>query len=93
MRFTTIAWKNLRRRPTRTVLTIVGLSVAVAAVVALVGIADGFERSYIDLFKKRGVELIVQRANPGNDNLDRMLDPSIKAKLEKLHGVREVFPG
>jgi putative ABC transport system permease protein len=93
MRFTTIAWKNLRRRPTRTVLTIVGLSVAVAAVVALVGIADGFERSYIDLFKKRGVELIVQRANPGNDNLDRMLDPSIKAKLEKLHGAREVFPG
>jgi putative ABC transport system permease protein len=37
--------------------------------------------------------LIVQKANPGNDNLDRMLDPSVKEKLQKIHGVREVFPG
>ena len=34
MRFTTIAWRNLLRRPTRTSLTVVGLAIAVAAVVA-----------------------------------------------------------
>ena len=92
MRFTTIAWRNLLRRPTRTSLTVVGLGIAVAAVVALVGISDGFERSYVDLFHDRQVDLIVQRASNAN-NLNRQLDPSLREKIQQIPGVKEVFPG
>ncbi|HEV2970381.1 MAG TPA: ABC transporter permease [Pirellulales bacterium] len=91
MRFTTIAWRNLLRRPTRTLLTVVGLAIAVAAVVALVGISDGFERSYVNLLHDRQVELIVQRASGGN-NLNRLLDPSLRKSLQGLAEVNEVFP-
>jgi putative ABC transport system permease protein len=91
MRFTTIAWRNLLRRPARTLLTVVGLAIAVAAVVALVGISDGFERSYVNLLHDRQVELIVQRASGGN-NLNRLLDPSLRKSLQGLPEVNEVFP-
>jgi putative ABC transport system permease protein len=92
MRFTTIAWRNLLRRPTRTLLTVAGLGIAVAAVVALVGISDGFERSYVDLFHDRQVELIVQRAS-NSSNLNRQIDPSLREKIQTIPGVKEVFPG
>jgi putative ABC transport system permease protein len=92
MRFTTIAWRNLLRRPTRTLLTVAGLGIAVAAVVALVGISDGFERSYVDLFHDRQVELIVQRAS-NSSNLNRQIEPSLREKIQAIPGVKEVFPG
>jgi putative ABC transport system permease protein len=92
MPFTTIAWRNLSRRPIRTLLTVVGLGIAVATVVALVGIADGFERSYVNMFHDRQTELIVQRTGT-NDNLNRLLDPHLRPKIEHLPGVKEVFPG
>jgi putative ABC transport system permease protein len=91
MRFTTIAWRNLLRRPTRTLLTVAGLGVAVAAVVALVGIADGFERSFLDLYHDRQVELIVQRASNSSD-LNRQIDPSFRGRIREIPGVKEVFP-
>ena len=92
MRFTTIAWRNLLRRPTRTLLTIGGLGVAVAAVVALVGISDGFERSFVDLYQNRQVELIVQRAAKSSD-VNGQIDPALRGRIQKIPGVKEVFPG
>lgn len=92
MRFSTIAWRNLLRRPTRTLLTVAGLGVAVAAVVALVGISDGFERSFIGLYQDRQVELIVQRASNSSD-VNRQIDPSRRSGIQEIPGVKEVFPG
>ena len=43
----------------------VGLAVAVAAVVALVGISDGFSRHFKELYARRGVDLVVQRVGSG----------------------------
>jgi putative ABC transport system permease protein len=92
MRFTTIAWRNLLRRPTRTLLTVTGLGVAVAAFVALVGISDGFERSFVGLYHDRQVELIVQRASNSSE-LNRQIDPSRRGRIQEIPGVKEVFPG
>ena len=93
MRFTTIAWRNLLRRPTRTLLTVAGLGVAVAAVVGLVGISDGFQRSFVDLYQNRQVELIVQRASNSSE-INRQIDPGRRAdEFRKIPGVKEVFPG
>ncbi|HEV3415182.1 MAG TPA: ABC transporter permease [Pirellulales bacterium] len=61
MQFFVFIWRNLLRRPVRSGLTIVGLAVAVAAVVALVGISDGFSRQFQELYDHRGVDLVVQK--------------------------------
>ncbi len=92
MRLVTITWRNLFRRKARTLLTISGLAVAVLSVVALVGISEGFQRSYVDLFSERQVDIIVQHAGSSN-NLNRQLDYSVGDKLRKVSGVREVLPG
>jgi len=92
MRLATIIWRNLLRRPARSLLTVSGLGVAVTAVVSLVGITDGFERSYIDLYNNRHVDLIVQRGGNGH-NLNRLIDYGVGDELRQLPGIRDVLPG
>ena len=52
---------NLYRRPARSGLTIAALALAIAAVVALTGIAWGFEASWQKANDTRGTDLIVTR--------------------------------
>ena len=53
MTFVTIVTRGLMRRPVRTGLTIVGIAIGIAAVVALVGISRGFETSWETGMKSR----------------------------------------
>ncbi|HEX4000762.1 MAG TPA: ABC transporter permease [Pirellulales bacterium] len=92
MRLATIIWRNLLRRPARSLLTASGLAVAVTTVVSFVGITDGFERSYIDLYNSRRVDLIVQRRGNAH-NLNRLLDDAVGDELRQLPGVRDALPG
>ena len=46
MTFFTVVLRGLMRRPVRTCLTLVGISIGIAALVALVGISRGFEKSW-----------------------------------------------
>src|SRR5436853_7611502 len=61
MRMWQIAQKNLWRRPIRSVLTAAALAIAVAAVVALVGVSESLESSFLDLYLQQGADLVVQR--------------------------------
>ncbi len=61
MTFTTVVWKNLLRRPTRTALTLAGISVGIAAVVALTGMARGLERVWRNAYEARGTDLVVTK--------------------------------
>ena len=92
MRFTTFVLKNLLRRKLRSALTAGGVAIAVSAVVALLGISNGFEQSFTDLYVKRGVDLIVVRAGV-TDRLTSRLDESLGRRLAQLPGVRAVAPG
>ncbi|MEO8121105.1 MAG: ABC transporter permease, partial [Rhodoferax sp.] len=51
--------RTMERRPLRTGLTIVGISIGIAAVVALVGISRGFEKSWETGMKTRGTDVVV----------------------------------
>ena len=62
MRQATIVCKNLWLRPMRTLLSISGLAIAVAPVVALVGVSRRFEQSFLELYNRRGGDLVVQRS-------------------------------
>jgi len=59
MTFVSVVFRGLLRRPMRTGLTLVGISIGIAAVVALVAMSRGFETSWSAGMKARGVDVVV----------------------------------
>ncbi|WP_395746970.1 ABC transporter permease [Prosthecobacter sp.] len=59
MTFFTVITRGLLRRPVRTGLTLGGIAIGIAAVVALVGISKGFEKSWGAGAKERGIDMVV----------------------------------
>jgi len=87
-----IAGKNLWRRPARSALTVSGLAIAVAAVVALVGVSDSLESSYLDLYMRPGSDLVVQRRG-GAVQLSKGIDLALGDKIRRIPGVRDIVCG
>jgi putative ABC transport system permease protein len=92
MRFYQFILKNVLQRKTRSALTIIGVAVAVTAVVALVGIADGFERSFRELYERRGVDLVVVRAGAA-ERLSSSVPQRVGQQIRAIEGVHAVSPG
>ncbi len=92
MRLTTLVIRNILRRPARSALTVAGVAVAVAAVVALVGIARGFEGSLRAVYESRGVDLMVIRAG-STQRFSSVLDEKLGEKIAAVPGVVQVSPG
>ena len=86
MHFVTLVFKNVVRRRMRTLLTVCGLSTAVAAVVALVGISNGFVSSFNDVYRSHGVDLIVSRKGVA-DRLSSAMDQSFADRIGGIEGV------
>ena len=59
---TAIVLNNLRQRPGRSLFTVVGIAIGIAAFVALGSIARGFESSWVRMYTARGTDLIVTKA-------------------------------
>ncbi len=91
MRFVTLIAKNVIHRPVRTVLTTVGLAIAISAVVILVGISWNFERSFMAIYETKGIDLVVVRAGSSNQ-LSSSLDIKMGDQVRKIEGVAEVSP-
>jgi len=89
MRFASIAIRNVTRRGGRTVLTILGVAIAVATVVTLLGVATGFERAFLDLYRRRGVDLVVVRAG-AMEQLTSSIDLALADRLRALPHVKDV---
>ncbi|MGE3639921.1 MAG: ABC transporter permease [Pirellulales bacterium] len=92
MHFWIIAGKNLWRRPARSALTACGLAIAVAAVVALVGVSDSLESSFFDLYSRPGADLVVQRRG-GAVQLSKGIPLAFGDKMRAIPGIREVVSG
>jgi len=91
MWFTTFIVKNLSRRPLRSLLTVFAIAIAIGAVVALVGIANGFEQTFLSLYQNAEVGMLVVRA--GARQRTATLDEELGDKIKAVPGVKEVFPG
>src|SRR5436190_14111466 len=63
MTFFTVVLRGLWRRPLRTGLTLAGISIGIAAVVALVGMSRGFEKGWQVGLKARGTDIEITRLN------------------------------
>jgi putative ABC transport system permease protein len=92
MYFATFLLKNLVRRKARSLLTILGIAVAIGAVVTLRGISYGFERSFRANFERRGIDLVVV-ASGIPDQLQSNLDEKIGPRIARIEGVRRVSTG
>jgi putative ABC transport system permease protein len=87
MRFATLVARNLLRRKVRTALTVAGLAIGIASVVALLGIAWGFERSFLKIYESKQIDLVVVRAGV-SDRLTSNLDEKVGDELRRIKGVR-----
>jgi putative ABC transport system permease protein len=89
MYFSTFILKNLTRRPVRTILTVLGLSVAVGSMIALLGISDNVERSLSESFTRRGVDLVAMEKGK-TDQLSSDLHEDVVRLARKIDGVERV---
>ncbi len=82
MTFFTVVFRGLLRRPVRTGLTLAGISIGIAAVVALVGMSRGFEKSWQVGLKARGTDLVISSRSGGMT--PKPFKASVRERLEGL---------
>ncbi len=92
MRFSTFVVKNIVRRRVRSSLTVIGVAVAVGAVVALVGIALGFVQSFLKIYEKQKVDLVVQQSSE-KQKLLSALPEALGDRIAALSNVKSVTSG
>src|SRR5262245_63292277 len=93
MWFVTLVVRNLFRRTTRTVLSVVAAGVAIGTVVALVGTVKKFESDFAKTYENWGIDLVVVRAGGASGGLDSQLPQDLQKQIEEIPHVREVVPG
>ncbi len=82
MTFFTIVFRGLLRRPVRTGLTLVGISIGIAAVVALVGISRGFVQSWATGMKVRGTDVVV--SNMGSALAPKPFSAAVRDRIAQM---------
>lgn len=92
MNLLVVAYRNLQRRRSRSTLTITGIAIAVAAIVALVGVAESLESSFLSLYDRRGADLVVQRRN-GAVQLSKGIPLALGDQIRELAETKEVIAG
>lgn len=91
MWFITFIFANLIGRPARSLLTLTGIAIAVAAVVALLGVVRGFEKSLLDLYQGRGIDIMIQQAGR-LQMTSSVLPESLGTRIAGVEGVAAVHP-
>ncbi|MDC0936769.1 ABC transporter permease [Pirellulales bacterium] len=91
MRFTTLVYKSLARRRVRSILTVCGIAVAIAAVVALRSIARNYEQSQRSALQSVGADLVIVRAG-GVQHLSSVLEESLVERVRQLPEVQGAWP-
>lgn len=91
MTHASLATRNLFRRPVRTALSILGVGVAIGALVAFVSLAKGFREQFTRLVVSTGAELVVQQRGSVGPEHSRISDEDL-AHLRAIPGIAEVSP-
>jgi ABC-type antimicrobial peptide transport system permease subunit len=84
-----VVWRNLLRRPVRTSLTVLGVSVGLALIVALVSIADGYSSQFSAMLSSSGSDLTVMQANSADMALSAV-DEVAGRRIAAVPGVAKV---
>jgi len=89
MIFSVLILKNLMRRKVRSILTVVGISIGIGALVSLVAITQGFVTIFSSMLKSRGTDLTVMKSNTV-DILTSILDEELSNKIQAIEGVKSI---
>src|ERR1700739_1668202 len=82
MSFFTVVVRGLTRRRTRTTLTLLGISIGMAAVVALVGLSRGLNKSWAVGMKARGTDVVV--SNMTSSLVPKPFNASVRDRIAHL---------
>ncbi|MGH8092919.1 MAG: ABC transporter permease [Chthoniobacterales bacterium] len=85
MTFFEVVTRSLQRRPVRTGLTLLGISIGIAAVVALIGLSRGLVTSWSSGMKSRGTDIVV--SNMRGSLTPKPFPASIRDRIAHLPGV------
>lgn len=86
-----IAARNLAHRPWRTGLTFLGVVLAIAAYVALVGLVRGIEGTLLANFETRGADVILTEAGAA-DMLSSVVPVDVVGAVRAVEGVADASP-
>lgn len=87
MSFLQVIVRGLWRRPVRTGLTVLGIAIGIAAVVALVGMSSGYEKSVAGQLDAIGIDVIVSNMQGGI--MPKAFDESVRDRISEMPGVVE----
>ena len=91
MHFFQLVLRNLWRRKLRSTLTCLGVTMAVATTVALVGFSRGLEHSTVEVYQARGIDLVAVRTGV-TQQITSSLNESAAERIRQVPGVRDVNP-
>ncbi len=89
MWFISLVFKNVWRRKVRSILTATSMAIAVCAVIAMLGTAEGYEKSLGDLYEARGTDIVVVQSGKVQ-RIASYLSESLAERLRSVTGVRDV---
>ncbi len=81
--------KNILRQKTRTLLTLLGISIGIATIIALGAVADGLKSSFGGIIQSGEADFIVTQAG-ASDMMFSEVDTAMLAQVEQIEGVRAV---
>ena len=93
MWFSSFILKNLARRPMRSSLTVIAIAIAIGAVVSLVGIARGFEDSFLELYGKLNIDLMVVSTGGGKGRSSAISRQAGRTRSKSSTAWRRCFLG
>jgi putative ABC transport system permease protein len=87
-----LAWENITHRKLRSILTVVGIVIGIAAVVALVSLGQGVKKVITDEFAKAGVDKVIvsPAASFGAQLSTKPLTDNDIDTIKKINGVTEI---
>ncbi|MCS6906675.1 MAG: FtsX-like permease family protein [Anaerolineales bacterium] len=84
-----IIWKNLMRRKIRTLLTVAGIAIGVAAIVSLSALADGFQMGSMALLRGSKADLVISQPDAFDLSMSS-IDESLAAEFASMPEVKQV---
>ncbi len=84
-----LAFRNLRRRPTRSVLTAAGVALAVGSFITLYGLSQSVEQNVEQSIEEHGADLTVRRSGTA-ELFGGTIPESVGARIAQVPGVAAV---
>ena len=85
-----LAFRNLKRRPARSFLTVLGVALAVGSFITLYGLSRSVQENVQQSFEERGTDLTVRRRGIA-EPFGGTMPESIIGEIAKIPGVEAVI--